>query len=170
MNLWTSKIDSKCFEKNVVSVHVTLWNFMGHSVLLGELFHRTKLISVWLWVCIVLEATLDISVRLEMRQIGPITYWSCQSDGPMNLADTVLLSSRWPYYYLPPLFWQVYYHFVKLKHMVKGFKNYCISQMLQKLIKNLHLNISKITTYLSVQNYIFKYKSIKIYVDLARRL
>ena len=72
----------------VCSVRETLWNFIGHSVLLGESFHRTELISVWLWVYMVLEATSDISVRLEMRQIGPITYLSCRSDGPMNLADT----------------------------------------------------------------------------------
>ena len=78
------------------SVRETLWSFIGHSVLLGESFHRTELISVWLWVYIVyivLEAALDISVRLEMRQIGPITYLSCQSDGQMNLADTV--TSNW---------------------------------------------------------------------------
>ena len=71
---------------------LTLWNFIGHSVLLGESFHRTELISVWLWVYkvyIVLEATSDISVRLEMRQIGPITYLSCRSASPMNLGDTV---------------------------------------------------------------------------------
>ena len=74
-----------------ISVPETLWNFIGHSVLLGESFHRTELISVWLWVYIVyivFEAISDISVRLEMRQIGPITYLSCRSDGPMNLADT----------------------------------------------------------------------------------
>ena len=70
------------------SVRVTLWNFIGHSILLGESFHKTELISVWLWVYIVLEATSDILVRLEMRQIGPITYLSCRIDGPMNLADT----------------------------------------------------------------------------------
>ena len=73
------------------SVRETLWNFIGHSVLLGESFHRTKLLSVWLWVYIiykVFETTLDNSVRLEMRQIGLFTYLSCRSDGPMNLADT----------------------------------------------------------------------------------
>ena len=81
---------------NLYSVCKTLWNFIGHSVLLEESLHRTKLISVWLWiyiVYIVLEATSDISVRLEMRQIGPITYLSCRSDGPMNLADTVYINS-----------------------------------------------------------------------------
>ena len=36
----------------------------------------------------VFETTLDNSVWLEMRQIGPFTYLSCRSDGPMNLADT----------------------------------------------------------------------------------
>ena len=73
------------------SVRETLWNFIGHSVLLRESFHKTELISVWLWVyivLIVLEVTSDISVRLEMRQIRPITYLSCRSEGPMNLADT----------------------------------------------------------------------------------
>ena len=73
------------------SVRETLWNFIGHSVLLGESFHRTELLSVWLWVYIiykVFETTLDNSVRLEMRQIGPFTYLSCRSDGQMNLADT----------------------------------------------------------------------------------
>ena len=67
------------------SVRETLWNFIGHSVLLGESFHRTELLSVWLWVYIiykVFETTLDNSVRLEMRQIGPFTYLSCRSDGP----------------------------------------------------------------------------------------
>ena len=70
------------------TVRETLRNFIGHSVLLGETFHRTEHISVWLWVYIVLGATLDISVPLEMRQIRPITYLSCRSDSPMNLADT----------------------------------------------------------------------------------
>ena len=76
-----------------VSVRETLWNFIGHSVLLGESFHRTELLSVWLWVYIiyiVFETTSDNLVRLEKRQIGPITYLSCRSDGPMNLADTVM--------------------------------------------------------------------------------
>ena len=75
------------------SVRETLRNFKGHSVLFGETVHRTEYISVWLRVYIVyivLEATLDISVRLEMRQIGPITYLSCRFDGLMNLADTVV--------------------------------------------------------------------------------
>ena len=37
---------------------------------------------------LVLEATSDISVRLEMRQIGPNHIFVLQPDGPMNLADT----------------------------------------------------------------------------------
>ena len=37
----------------IYSVRETLWNFIGHSVLLGESFHRTKLLSVWLWVYII---------------------------------------------------------------------------------------------------------------------
>ena len=45
-------------------------------------------------VYIVLEATSDISVRLEVRQIGPITYLSCGFDGPMNLADTGHLQNQ----------------------------------------------------------------------------
>ena len=90
--------------KFAFSIRETLWKFIGHSVLLGELLHRTELISVWLWVYIVyivyivLEATSDISVRLEMRQIGPITYLSCRSVGPMNLADTG---------FVPELLWPV---------------------------------------------------------------
>ena len=65
------------------SVRETLQNFIGHSVLFWETFHRTEHISVWLWVYIVyiaLEATSDILVRLEMRQIGQITYLSWRSD------------------------------------------------------------------------------------------
>ena len=76
------------FSYSFPSVRKTLWNFIGHLVLLGESFHRTELISVWLWVYIVytvLEATSDISVLLEMRQIESITYLSCQ---PKNLANT----------------------------------------------------------------------------------
>ena len=73
---------------NSVLLKRTLWNFIGHSVLFGESLHRTEVISALLWVYIVyivLEATSDISARL---QIGPITYLSCRSDGLMKLADT----------------------------------------------------------------------------------
>ena len=101
-----------------LSVRETLWNFIGHSVLLGESFYRTEFISVWLWVYIVyivLEATSDISVRLEMRQIGPITYLSCWSVGPMNLADTVhfhTVVSKDPYFLV--YFWMCLLETIRL--------------------------------------------------------
>ena len=72
------------------SVRETLRNFIGHLVLLGETFHRTELISVWLWVYIVyivLEATSEFqsswkwgkSDRSHICPAGPTVRWIWQT-------------------------------------------------------------------------------------------